>query len=375
MSVLVLMPTWASASELWLARMNDALGDDLGCVACWEPGEDSWRGRAPSLRLAAPADSHHILLDAIHRLAITRVLVHYIPMALRFDAVWKQCDAKLFVHCHGYDVTWDRRHPDPPHAAQFDAGYPARVVDLSNRAVLIANSHTTAKKLFDIAVPPSRVVVKYLGVPVPEKISRSIPSDMANDKWPMMNDKFPRSLSCLYLGRLVDFKGPDLTIRAFEKLCDTGADARLKIAGDGPLRAACEELRAKSRHAPRIELLGEVDAATGEQLRAEADAFTAHNQFGPITRQEEAFGVAFVEAMAAGLPVVSGRSGSLPEIITHNHDGLLFPPGDIAAHAAALLRLYHDPALRRSLGSAAYETARAKFSDAAERAALREILR
>ncbi|MCH8923254.1 MAG: glycosyltransferase, partial [Planctomycetes bacterium] len=71
---------------------------------------------------------------------------------------------------------------------------------------------------------------------------------------------------------------------------------------------------------------------TGERLRAEADIFTAHNCTGPITRQEEAFGVSIVEAMAAGLPVVSGRSGSLPEIVEDRVDGILVEPGDREAH-------------------------------------------
>src|SRR5690606_33177261 len=118
----------------------------------------------------------------------------------------------------------------------------------------------------------------------------------------------------LYLGRLVDCKGPDLTIQAFSLACEQGLRGKLTIAGDGPLLAECEQLRAVSPFAHCIQLLGSVDEPTAERLRTEADIFTAHNRKGPYTNQEEAFGVSFVEAMAAALPIVSGANGSLPEL-------------------------------------------------------------
>jgi len=121
-------------------------------------------------------------------------------------------------------------------------------------------------------------------------------------------------------------------------------------------------------------MLGAVDAETGERLRAEADIFTAHSCHGPLTLHEEAFGVSFVEAMAAALPVVSGRSGSLPELIDDGRDGFLVEPGDVEAHADAFLRLASDPGLRQSLGEAGWRKAKERFSCERERAQLRAIL-
>jgi colanic acid/amylovoran biosynthesis glycosyltransferase len=181
-------------------------------------------------------------------------------------------------------------------------------------------------------------------------------------------------MNILYLGRLVDCKGPELVIRAFEQACDRGMDAMLTIAGDGPLRLTCELLRARSPYAGRIEFLGEVDRAAGVQLREKADVFCAHNCLGPITLQEEAFGVAFVEAMAAGLPVVTGRNGSLPEIMEDGKQGILVEPGNVKAQAEAFLRLANDPALRQQMGRSGWERAGQLFSSQQEIARLREIL-
>jgi glycosyltransferase involved in cell wall biosynthesis len=216
--------------------------------------------------------------------------------------------------------------------------------------------------LLDIGIPAERIHVKYLGVPV---------ASAPRVRSPHSN---PRELNILYLGRLVDCKGPDLTIRAFDSACQQGLQGRLILAGDGPMRAECERLRAASRCADQIEMLGAVDEATSKRLRSAADIFTAHNCLGRYTQQEEAFGVSIVEAMAAGLPIVSGANGSLPELVDDGEQGLLFPPGDIEAQATAFLKLANDSALRERLGRQAWERARERFTIEREMTALRSLL-
>jgi glycosyltransferase involved in cell wall biosynthesis len=72
---------------------------------------------------------------------------------------------------------------------------------------------------------------------------------------------------------------------------------------------------------------------------------------------KEAWGVAFLEAQAAGLPVVAGRSGGVPAIVADGVTGLLAPEGNAAAFAHAVATLLDDPALRRTMGQAASEHA------------------
>ena len=78
----------------------------------------------------------------------------------------------------------------------------------------------------------------------------------------------------------------------------------------------------------------------------------------------EPFGRVVAEAMAVGKPVVAARAGGLPEIVEHEVTGLLVPPGDLAACAAAVTRLLGDPALRARLGAAARVHAAAHFDPA-----------
>jgi glycosyltransferase involved in cell wall biosynthesis len=178
----------------------------------------------------------------------------------------------------------------------------------------------------------------------------------------------------LYLGRLVDFKGPDVVIRAFELARRRGFGGRLIIAGDGPLRVTCELLRATSTSRDDIQMLGAVDAATGEALLQQADIFTAHNRPGPLTHQEEALGVSILEAMASGLPVISGRSGGVLETVLDGVTGILVPPGDVDAHAEAFIALGSDPERRASLGRAGWQRVAAHFSAESERVQIRQLV-
>jgi glycosyltransferase involved in cell wall biosynthesis len=229
---------------------------------------------------------------------------------------------------------------------------------MSQWATLVANSHSTAHRMEAIGVPRERIVVKYLGVPVLD-ICPSHPAD--------------GELKILFLGRLVDFKGPEHVIRAFEQACDRGLRARLLMAGDGPLRGECEAIVKTSAWRDRFEILGAVTAEHGDALRQASHIFTTHNVRGPQSGQEEAYGVALAEAQAAGLPIVSTRSGSVPELVEDDHTGLLVEPGNVEGHADTLLMLANQPELRLTLCRAGWARARERFSEAAERQALRAL--
>ena len=69
---------------------------------------------------------------------------------------------------------------------------------------------------------------------------------------------------------------------------------------------------------------------------------------------DEAFGMALLEAQAAGTPVIAGGFGGVPEIVADGVSGLVAPPGDVAAFARAVASLLDDPVRRRAMGTAAH---------------------
>ncbi len=120
---------------------------------------------------------------------------------------------------------------------------------------------------------------------------------------------------------------------------------RLLILGDGPARAEVEAAFAVLPSA-RVQLRGAVeeDALPGILAACDLCVWPAIN---------EAYGMALLEAEAAGLPVVAGRSLGVPAVVAEGESGLLVPPGDATAFAAAIRRLLEDPEQRHAMGRAA----------------------
>ena len=121
-------------------------------------------------------------------------------------------------------------------------------------------------------------------------------------------------------------------------------DWTLEVIGDGPARAEVEAALAPL--GSRVRFVGEADETAVAARLAAADLFV-----WPAIN--EAFGMALLEAQASGLAVVAGKSGGVGMIVADGETGLLVPPGDAAAFAAAVRRLLDDPADRAALGAAA----------------------
>ncbi|MGH8558726.1 MAG: glycosyltransferase [Methylococcales bacterium] len=151
----------------------------------------------------------------------------------------------------------------------------------------------------------------------------------------------------LACGRLVPYKGFDVLVRAMAIL---PVDYRLRICGTGPLSNSLSRLIRSLGLQDRVELLGFVSDERLAELMAESDVFCM-----PSVTRAEAFGVAVIEAFAAGLPVVSSSlQGSGLKVINRDGvTGLQFPVGDADALAAAVRRICENRTLRHSMADSA----------------------
>jgi glycosyltransferase involved in cell wall biosynthesis len=113
------------------------------------------------------------------------------------------------------------------------------------------------------------------------------------------------------------------------------------------------QLAAASGLAGRVHFLGQREDIP--DLLAALDIFV-------LPSQREGVSLALLEAMAAGLPVIVSRVGGLPEVVTDGETGLLIPPQDPEALAAALARLLAEPDFARNLGEKARRHAEANYS-------------
>ena len=182
-------------------------------------------------------------------------------------------------------------------------------------------------------VPPARLAV------VPE------PIDL--DAW---DDAFRRAPGragarpvVLSVARMYPRKHLSDLLRAAPRLLAGIPGAQIRIVGQGPEYPALVRLHAELGLGETVVLLGDV---TREQLAAEyvgADVFC-------LPSVQEGFGIAFLEAMAAGLPVVACRVAAVPEVVLDGVTGVLVPPSDPEALAAAIGDLLRQPDRARALG-------------------------
>ena len=160
-------------------------------------------------------------------------------------------------------------------------------------------------------------------------------------------------------------KGVDYLLRAFDRL-PAQPDTVLVYAGDGPAFVQLQQLRESLPSRDRIHLLGY--RADRVLLLDAADVCVVPSVW------EEAFGLAALEAMVRGKPVVATMVGGIPEIIRHGETGLLVPPADIGQLAAAIASLLGDRAAARRIGIAACADVERRFTSETQVSSLTELI-
>ncbi|MGH3035640.1 MAG: glycosyltransferase family 4 protein, partial [Gaiellaceae bacterium] len=166
----------------------------------------------------------------------------------------------------------------------------------------------------------------------------------------------------LYVGRFGTRKGVRDVIEAVPRVGREVPGARFVFVGgaspaDGPLDAAAWVPPRLRAHLGRMTFLGWSDAPPNvtPPWYAGADVLVVPSRYEP-------FGMVVLEGMLSGQAIVAAEAGGPGEILRHERTALLYPPGDVDALAAALVRVLRDPGLGRSLGAAAREEARARWA-------------
>jgi glycosyltransferase involved in cell wall biosynthesis len=366
-----MVPSLTAVSETWMIRMLEMLEPHVALIAC-DDVSGQWHGidtfclnrkdiPSRSLRkLVGQYPTLMLLKIAIKKRKIRKILINYATMAVETRRAWADLNVEVFVHCHGVDVHFDAKSEQWPHQNIHPANYLEAVRKLAGRVIFIANSQHTKNILIQQGIAESSIRLKLFGV---EDRGDTPKSHEAN-----------RPLKLLFLGRLVDCKGPDLVIKAFDLACARGLSAELIIAGDGHLLNTCELLKNDSPFKGRIKIHGPVDRDAAARLYREADIFVCHHRRGPISNREEAFGVTMIEAMSYGLPIITGRSGGVGESVVHGETGFLVEPGDINAYVEHLLRLGSNAAERTRIGANGIRHVRQNFSLLKEKQSLIKIL-
>jgi len=242
------------------------------------------------------------------------------------------------------------------------SGTPAlltRRVDHPDRGWLATRKYAGYARIVAIS---QAVLAQLRAAGLPDSRLALVRSAVAGDDWTPGIDRAALlerlglggdALLVAVVAQLIPRKGHELLLRAWPAVRAACPAARLLVCGAGPLRAAlaaqaagesgvlftgfCPDLR---------EWLGHVDLLVHPALA-------------------EGLGVAVLEAQAAGVPVIASNAGGLPEAIADGRSGLLVPPGDAEALAAAMASLLADAPRRAALGAGGRAHVSANFSVAA----------
>jgi L-malate glycosyltransferase len=196
-------------------------------------------------------------------------------------------------------------------------------------------------------IPRTRTVTVHEGIDL-GRVSAAPPATLHQELW------LPHEAPLVgNVAALVPHKGQRHLVEAAARVLPEHPDARFIIAGEGELRASLEQQIRQHHLEKHVMLVG-----------FRADILSLHKAFDlfAMSSVTEGLGTSLLDAMACGKPIVATTAGGIPEVVVHEETGLLVPPRDPPAMAAAIARLLADPGLRRQMGEAGLARVRTHFS-------------
>jgi colanic acid/amylovoran biosynthesis glycosyltransferase len=266
------------------------------------------------------------------------VLAEYGPTGVRTMAACRQLGIPLIVHFHGFDASVRSVLEHHAHT------YPAMFRDA---AAIVAVSQAMRSSLIALGAPAAKVHYNPCGVDC-RQFGGARPAEAP----PVF----------VAVGRFVEKKAPQLTLRAFAEVVRSHASARLHMIGDGPLLDGCRQLAAQLGIEGAVTFLGTQPPAVVQEEMRKARGFVQHS-IEAENGDREGTPVGILEAGASGLPVVATHHGGIPDVVVSGETGFLVAEKDVAAMARHMLALAESPALAGRLGRQARDRIAAHFSN------------
>ena len=274
--------------------------------------------------------------------------IYFGHMALHWLPLLRVSPLPVVVSFHGADAGVDMVRP--VHRAMMAEVF-------ARAAMILARSQALLDDLAALGCPREKLALNRTGIPLEEfsPVARAAPPDGC---WHILQG-----------GRLIAKKDHACTLAAFARLRASYPQARLRVAGDGPLLGELQALAGTLGVADAVDWLGFLGPAAMRAELAAAHVFVHPSVTGPDGNRE---GVpnAMLEAMATGLPVVATRHGGIPEAVQHGQSGILIDERDTTGLAEAVCALLANDADRERLGIQAAASVAAHFSRPAALAAL-----
>lgn len=334
MKIALLVSSLDEGTETFVKRHIELLGKDIVVIfGALTPFKTKERDDSENfgiklywklLKLLGNTDSFRCFLLKRHlrKHNITHCYAEFGPVGVGALAACKSENVKLLVNFHGYDAfRYDvvEKYREP-YKDLFD--YSEKVIGVSNSMI---------KQLIKLGCPQHKLVCAPC---YPNPMFKNIQYE-------------PTQKIICFVGRFVEKKAPWLTLLAFKKVLEKDEDAKLVMAGDGPYLAMCKSL-VRALEITNVSFLGSVSHEQVERLLSSAMIYAQHS-ITAADGDREGTPVSVMEAMYAGIPVVSTKHEGIQDIIENNEYGLLGEEHDLQKMADSIIRLIENKALRQKI--------------------------
>ncbi|SDC82940.1 Glycosyltransferase involved in cell wall bisynthesis [Algoriphagus faecimaris] len=329
-------PTFSAYSETFIQNLKNGIdGEIFHCFGGMFPNQSEDQDLANYLKpklhhsilrrlglLQKPLDQLYFS-DYLKKKKIDLIFANYGPAGAKVAPVVKNIGIPLIVHFHGFDAS-------------------VREI-ISNNREAYKEMFTIAKSIIVVSEAMKHDLIN-LGAPE-NKIKKIIYAPNSNFL-KIIPDYYSNQL--LSIGRFVEKKAPYLTLMAYKLAKGKCPKLKLKFIGDGPLLSICRDL-AKSLHIKDIEFSGVFNRKEIQNEMSNSFCFIQHSKRAE-NGDKEGTPVSILEAMAAGLPVISTNHAGIPEIVIDGQNGFIVEEGDVEAMAEKMIQLHVDRKLAEIFG-------------------------
>jgi colanic acid/amylovoran biosynthesis glycosyltransferase len=252
---------------------------------------------------------------------------HFGPSAFEILPIARKLSIPMVTTFHGYDAS----------KLLSQKSYLKQLKEIFSYSYVLSVSEVMREELINLGADYKKTRCAYIGVPVErfKFISRvSLSKKMKSNA----------TITFLQVSNFVEKKGHKYTLESFCGLLVFYPNAKLILAGDGPLKKSmdCYARELGIKHA--VEFVGHKNAEQVNKLMAECDCFVHHS----VTSSEgdkEGIPTVLMEAMATGLPVISTIHAGIPELIEHGKTGYLVSEKDTLTYTFMMKKILEDDGL------------------------------
>jgi glycosyltransferase involved in cell wall biosynthesis len=258
-------------------------------------------------------------------------------------------DATIGIDADGYALAASLN--SPPHIACIKGviGDAVRFETGVTRASMAFHARLEARnaRRADLVITISRYCAERIESLYGVKGAVVVPEAIDLEAWRALFESVPDRpntghFTVLSVCRFYPRKALDVLLRAAAQLRESIPGLEVRIVGTGPRQGAWQRIYRELRLDKIVHWLGDLPMKRLATEYQQADVFC-------LPSRQEGFGIVFLEAMAAGKPIVAARAAAVPEVVRH---GILVEPDNAEAIADGLLRLYRDPSLCELLAAA-----------------------